>query len=89
VTFLHTIRRGVQHNSYGLNVAMLANIPMAIIKRAWYTSRQLQEQTQRRQQRAHFRLLYDTLSKLETSPTKFENNEEMRAKILELIQRIQ
>jgi uncharacterized protein with WD repeat len=67
---------------------MLANIPMEIIKRAWHISRQLQEQTQRKQQIRNFRLLYDTLRKFETSPAEFENNEELRVKMLELIQRI-
>jgi DNA mismatch repair ATPase MutS len=86
VTFLHTVRRGVQHESYGLNVAVLANIPMEVIKRAWRYSRRLQEQTRQRQQIAHFRLLYETLDKLNSPSAESDDFVKLRAKMLELAQ---
>lgn len=39
VVFLYKLRKGLAHNSYGLNVARLANVPTSIINRAFEVSK--------------------------------------------------
>jgi DNA mismatch repair ATPase MutS len=89
VTFLHTVRRGTQTKSYGLNVAMLANIPLSVVKRAWQYSQRLQEQAHSRQQCAHFRLLFETLCNI-TNPSseESESEEDLRIRLLQLKERL-
>ncbi|XP_043833127.1 DNA mismatch repair protein Msh3 [Dromiciops gliroides] len=42
VTFLYQITRGVASRSYGLNVAKLADVPVEILKKAAYKSKELE-----------------------------------------------
>jgi DNA mismatch repair protein MSH3 len=52
VTFLYSLRRGVCHRSYGLNVARLADVPPAVVARAADKAAALeQDMRQRRRQR--------------------------------------
>ncbi|AET40443.1 mismatch repair protein MSH3 Ecym_6039 [Eremothecium cymbalariae DBVPG len=67
VTFLYKLQKGQAHNSYGLNVAKLANVPTSIINRAYQISEKMKKEIELNNEAI---LLSSVKRLLRTSPIK-------------------